>query len=262
TTTGALSSIVRPTVNAANFELKPQFIQSISNDSFAVLPNECPVTHIASFLEKCDTVKIKNVSEDVIRLRLFPFSLRDRARERLRDEGVGTFDTWRKFAKAFLLQATEQLHQFCFGLDQQKFGTLVSGLLMMDPLPSLNVAYSKIIPDERNQTVSEAQEHSRPDAVGFSTSGGASGRGVATTSSAEPTVCSNCGRIYHDKEHYFELIGWPEGTRGCGGPSSRENRGARSVGRGGGRGLPLMWSVRVLMVLLMLVLLIARVLLH
>jgi hypothetical protein len=62
TTTGALSSIVRPTVNAANFELKPQFIQFISNDSFAGLANECPVSHIASFLEKCDTVKINNVS--------------------------------------------------------------------------------------------------------------------------------------------------------------------------------------------------------
>ncbi|KMS93844.1 hypothetical protein BVRB_027390 [Beta vulgaris subsp. vulgaris] len=80
TTTGALSSIVRPAVNAANFELKPQFIQFISNDSFAGLPNECPVSHIASFLEKCDTVKINNVSEDAIRLRLFPFSLRDRAK--------------------------------------------------------------------------------------------------------------------------------------------------------------------------------------
>ncbi|KAL2895232.1 Serine/threonine-protein kinase MRCK gamma [Bienertia sinuspersici] len=104
TTTGALSSIVRPTVNAANFELKPQFIQFISNYSFAGLANECPVSHIASFLEKCDTVKINNVSEDAIRLRLFPFSLRDRAREWLRDEGVGTFDTWDKLAKAFLVK--------------------------------------------------------------------------------------------------------------------------------------------------------------
>ncbi|XP_048491553.1 uncharacterized protein LOC125492860 [Beta vulgaris subsp. vulgaris] len=104
TTTGALSSIVRPAVNAANFELKPQFIQFISNDSFAGLPNECPVSHIASFMEKCDTVKINNVSEDAIRLRLFPFSLRDRAREWLRNEGVETFDTWGKLAKAFLVK--------------------------------------------------------------------------------------------------------------------------------------------------------------
>ncbi|XP_057248189.1 uncharacterized protein LOC125493537 [Beta vulgaris subsp. vulgaris] len=104
TTTGALSSIVRLAINAANFELKPQFIQFISNDSFVGLPNECPVSHIASFLEKCDTVKINNVSEDAIRLRLFPLSLRDRAKEWLRDEGVGMFDTWGKLAKAFLVK--------------------------------------------------------------------------------------------------------------------------------------------------------------
>ncbi|XP_021739782.1 uncharacterized protein LOC110706193 [Chenopodium quinoa] len=81
TETGFLSSIVRPPVTAQSFELKPQFIQFISNDSFAGSPNDCPVTHIDSFLEKCDTMKLNGVTDDAIRLRLFPFSLRDRARE-------------------------------------------------------------------------------------------------------------------------------------------------------------------------------------
>ena len=104
TTTGFLSSIVRPPVTAQSFELKPQFIQFISNDSFAGSSNDCPVTHIDSFLEKCDTMKLNGVTDDAIRLRLFPFSLRDRAREWLRDEGIGSFDTWDKLAKAFLVK--------------------------------------------------------------------------------------------------------------------------------------------------------------
>ncbi|XP_021749509.1 uncharacterized protein LOC110715249 [Chenopodium quinoa] len=104
TTTGFLSSIVRPPVTAQSFELKPQFIQFISNDSFAGSSNNCPVTHIDSFLEKCDTMKLNGVTDDAIRLRLFPFSLRDRAREWLRDEGIGSFDTWDKLAKAFLVK--------------------------------------------------------------------------------------------------------------------------------------------------------------
>ncbi|XP_021733005.1 uncharacterized protein LOC110699799 [Chenopodium quinoa] len=41
-------------------------------------PHDCPVSHIDSFLEKCDTMKMNGVIDDVIRLRLFPFSLRDR----------------------------------------------------------------------------------------------------------------------------------------------------------------------------------------
>ncbi|XP_021752568.1 uncharacterized protein LOC110718075 [Chenopodium quinoa] len=101
TTTGVLSSIIRPPVTAQHFELKPQFI---SNDSFAGLPHDCPVSHIDSFLEKCDTMKLNGVTDDAIRLRLFPFSLRDRAKEWLRDEGTGSFDTWDKLVKAFLVK--------------------------------------------------------------------------------------------------------------------------------------------------------------
>ncbi|XP_021754482.1 uncharacterized protein LOC110719779 [Chenopodium quinoa] len=104
TTTGVLSSIIRPPVTAQHFELKPQFIQFISNDSFAGLPHDCPVIHIDSFLEKCDTMKMNGVTDDAIRLRLFPFSLRDRAKEWLRDEGTGSFDTWDKLVKAFLVK--------------------------------------------------------------------------------------------------------------------------------------------------------------
>ncbi|XP_021737862.1 uncharacterized protein LOC110704391 [Chenopodium quinoa] len=104
TTSGILSSIVRPPVTAQHFELKPQFIQFISNDSFAGTPHDCPVSHIDSFLEKCDTMKMNGVTDDAIRLRLFPFSLRDRAKEWLRDEGTGSFDTWDKLVKAFLVK--------------------------------------------------------------------------------------------------------------------------------------------------------------
>ncbi|KAL2938379.1 Protein HEG-like protein 1 [Bienertia sinuspersici] len=102
TTTGVLSSIVRPTVDAANFEIKTHFIHFISKDARS--PSECPVSHIDSFLEKCDTIKINNVTDDAIRLHLFPFSLRDRAKEWLRDESKGKFDIWDKLVKAFLVK--------------------------------------------------------------------------------------------------------------------------------------------------------------
>ncbi|XP_021847715.1 uncharacterized protein [Spinacia oleracea] len=108
TTTGVLSSIVRPVITATHFALKPQFIQFISNDSFSGLPDDCPISHIVNFLEKCDTMKINNVTDDAIRLRLFPFSLRDRAKEWLKDEGKGSFDTWDKLVKAFLVKFLDQ----------------------------------------------------------------------------------------------------------------------------------------------------------
>ena len=42
--------------------------------------HEGPNVHLATFLEIRDTVKMNDVTEDVIRMRLFPFSLKDKAR--------------------------------------------------------------------------------------------------------------------------------------------------------------------------------------
>ena len=79
--TGTQSSITRPAVAANNFEIKPNIIQMVQQlVQFDGLPNEDLNAHIANFLEIYDTLKINGVTEDAIRLRLFPFSLRDRAK--------------------------------------------------------------------------------------------------------------------------------------------------------------------------------------
>jgi len=58
--------------------------------------------HLRNFLAKCDAVKLNGVSTDVIRLRLFPFSLRDRARDWLQNKELNTFATWDALSKSFL----------------------------------------------------------------------------------------------------------------------------------------------------------------
>ncbi|KAH9725430.1 hypothetical protein KPL70_007875 [Citrus sinensis] len=71
--------IIRPEVDAANFELKPVMFQMLETvGQFNGLPNEDPHLHLKLFLEVSDAFKIAGATQDALRLRLFPYSLRDR----------------------------------------------------------------------------------------------------------------------------------------------------------------------------------------
>ncbi|KAL9232172.1 hypothetical protein vseg_007311 [Gypsophila vaccaria] len=75
------SSIIHSPVNANNFEIKMNLIQYVKQKQFSGISTENPNEHINIFLKACDNVKIKGVSDDAIRLRLFPNFLRGRAKE-------------------------------------------------------------------------------------------------------------------------------------------------------------------------------------
>ena len=53
--------IIRPTVAANNFEIKPAMIQMIQNSQFSGLPHEDPIGHITRFLEYYSTFKMNGV---------------------------------------------------------------------------------------------------------------------------------------------------------------------------------------------------------
>ncbi|CAA0841015.1 Unknown protein, partial [Striga hermonthica] len=59
---------------------------------------------LTQFLQICDLVKYNGVSEDAIRLRLFPFSLRDKARSWLSMISDGSIKTWEELNQKFLLK--------------------------------------------------------------------------------------------------------------------------------------------------------------
>ena len=72
-----------PEVNTGgeNFEIKTGLITMVQTSPFYGKANEDASTHLQQFLELCSTFVIKGVSQDAIRLHLFPLSLLGRAKQ-------------------------------------------------------------------------------------------------------------------------------------------------------------------------------------
>ena len=71
-------SVVRqPPIEANNFELKQALITMVKQHQFTSHPSEDPNEHLRRFMRMENTVKLNGVRPYVIKLQLFPFSLRD-----------------------------------------------------------------------------------------------------------------------------------------------------------------------------------------
>ena len=71
------SAVRQPAIEANNFELKPALITMVQQHQFTGHPSEDPNEHMGRFMRMANTVKLNGVRPQVIKLQLFPFSLRD-----------------------------------------------------------------------------------------------------------------------------------------------------------------------------------------
>ena len=70
-----------PDIEATQFELKPVMFQMLQTmGKFSGMPTEDPHLHLRLFMEVSDSFKIAGVTEGALGLKLFSYSLRDRAR--------------------------------------------------------------------------------------------------------------------------------------------------------------------------------------
>src|ERR1044072_838731 len=79
-------SIVFPRPEGANFEIRPQFIQLVSQHQFGGSSLEDPHAHLERFIRNCNTFRTAAIDPNIIRLTLFPFSIRDAAEEWLNSQ--------------------------------------------------------------------------------------------------------------------------------------------------------------------------------
>ena len=98
-------SIVRPEIQALHFELKPVMFQMLQTvGQFSGMSTEDPHLHLRLFMEVSDSFKLQGVTEEALRLKLFPYSLRDMARAWLNTLPPGSINSWHDMAERFLMK--------------------------------------------------------------------------------------------------------------------------------------------------------------
>ncbi|KAG7578989.1 Retrotransposon gag domain [Arabidopsis thaliana x Arabidopsis arenosa] len=120
--------IVPPPVQNNNFEIKSGLIAMVQGNKFHGLPMEDPLDHLDEFERLCGLTKINGVSEDGFKLRLFPFSLGDKAHLWEKTLPQGSITTWDDCKKAFLAKffsnsRTTRLRNEIFGFTQKNVET-------------------------------------------------------------------------------------------------------------------------------------------
>ena len=98
------SGIALPTTTTNRFEFSPHLIRMIKDCQFGGSPTECPFTHLDNFLELCATVNPVGVTPEFIKMHMFHFSLRDKAKFWLRSLPEGSLVSWNDITKAFLMK--------------------------------------------------------------------------------------------------------------------------------------------------------------
>nr|CAD39353.2 OSJNBa0059H15.3 [Oryza sativa Japonica Group] len=96
---------IGPQINIGDvdFDLKSSLITMAHASPFYGKPNEDANTHLQQFLEICSTYTIKGVSQEAVRLRLFPFSLLGRAKQWFYANRAAV-NIWDKCSTTFLLK--------------------------------------------------------------------------------------------------------------------------------------------------------------
>src|SRR3954471_24764699 len=89
-----------PTTSAPSYEIKPALLNLVMKEQFFGA-GEDAAFHLNNFAELCDMQKYKEVDGDIVKLKLFPFSLRGRAKDWLQSLPRNNIDFCDKCKDAF-----------------------------------------------------------------------------------------------------------------------------------------------------------------
>ena len=70
-----ISTPIAPATNAESCEINATLLNFVMKDQFSGLPSEDAATHLNNFVDLCGMQNKKDVDNDIVKLKLFPFSL-------------------------------------------------------------------------------------------------------------------------------------------------------------------------------------------
>ena len=91
-----------PATSAESCDINTALLNLVMKDQFSGTHNEDATSHLNTFVELCDTQKKKDVDNDVVKMKLFPFSLRDSAKFWFSSLPRNSIDSWNKCKDAFI----------------------------------------------------------------------------------------------------------------------------------------------------------------
>ena len=96
------STVRQLAIESKNFELKPALITMVQQHQFTGHPSKDPNEHMGRFMRMANTVKLNGVRPEVIRLQLFPFSLRDVVATWFESLPIGAVTNWEELVEAYM----------------------------------------------------------------------------------------------------------------------------------------------------------------
>ena len=96
------SPITQPTIDAEAYEIKPNLLSLVQQNQFRGSSSKDSSLHLNKFTKICDMMSIKDVDPNAFKLRLFPFSLRGKAKDWLLALPKGTIESWEECTNLFM----------------------------------------------------------------------------------------------------------------------------------------------------------------
>lgn len=96
-----LSTPIAPLNDVESCEINAALLNLVMKDQFSGLPSKAVATHLNNFVDSCDMKKKIDTDNDIFKLKLFPFSLRDHAKTWFSSLPKNSIDSWNKCKDAY-----------------------------------------------------------------------------------------------------------------------------------------------------------------